>query len=434
MKVVKFVALLCLFSMCSTSFADEELEIIIDRGIENSLPIAILPFGLPEGVGELPIDMMITISNDLARSGRFAPMSLEDMPQKPKQMDQVNFKDWRLLGMENLVLGNIKLNDTGEYDIEFRLIDVYKGTQLTGFRIPATHAQLRRTAHQISDIIFEKLTGVRGAFNTRIVYITVKSKENEKLYSLLLADADGFNPQLLLESPEPLLSPSWSPDGKKIAYVSFEKGSSAIYVQDIRSGERRLIASNPGINSAPAWSPDGSRIAMTLSKGGDPEIFVLHLSSNTLQQITRNRAIDTEPSWSPDGSKIAFTSDRGGGPQIYEIAVADKRARRLTFAGSYNARPRYSPDGLSIVMIHRNKRNYRIALLDLSSGFLNVLTQTRLDESPSFSPNGSMIIYATTVSRGTELAAVSADGTVHQRLALQVGEVREPVWGPFSSR
>jgi len=435
MNAAKSIVLFCLMGLFSSVNAEGELEIVIDKGIENSLPIAVMPFGWSQASNLQPIDMMAIISNDLARSGRFAPMSEADMPQKPTQMQGVNFKDWRLLGMENLVLGNIRLNEIGDYDIEFRLIDVYKGTQLTGFHIPATHAQLRRTAHQISDIIYEKLTGIRGAFNTRIAYITVRrQKDTKKLFSLQLADADGYNPQILLESPEPLLSPAWSPDGKKLAYVSFENKNSNIYVQDILSGQRRLVASNPGINSAPAWSPDGSRLALTLSKGGDPEIYILHLSSGTLQRVTRNRAIDTEPSWSADGKKLAFTSDRGGGPQIYEIVLPDKRPRRLTFNGVYNARPRYSPDGNSMVMIHGEKKRYRIAILDIESGYLNVLTESRLDESPSFSPNGSMIIYATTVYRGTELAAVSIDGSVHQRLALQDGEVREPAWGPFPTR
>lgn len=435
MTLVRHVALVCLLAVVSSSHAARELEIVIDKGVENSLPIAVLPFGWSQAGNLPPIDMMTIIANDLARSGRFAPMAEADMPQKPTDMQEVNFSDWRLLGMENLVMGNVKLNDRGEYDIEFRLIDVYKGTQLTGFHIPATQAQLRRTAHQISDIIFEKLTGIRGAFNTRIAYITVRRmKDGSKLYSLQLADADGFNPQILLDSPEPLLSPSWSPDGRQLAYVSFENRNSAIYVQDVYSGQRRLVASSPGINSAPSWSPDGSRLALTLSKGGDPEIFILHMSSGNLQQVTDNRAIDTEPSWSPDGRKLAFTSDRGGGPQIYEITLPDQRARRVTFEGVYNARPRYSPDGNSMVMIHGGNKRYRIALLDLASGYLNILTDTRLDESPSFSPNGAMIMYATTVHRGTELAAVSADGSVHQRLALQDGEVREPAWGPFPAR
>ncbi|MFT5133936.1 MAG: TolB protein, partial [Gammaproteobacteria bacterium] len=243
MKVVKNFVLLLLMGLIPSVYAEEELEIVIDKGIENRLPIAIVPFGWSQAAGLPPIDMMTIIANDLARSGRFAPMSEADMPQKPTQMGQVNFKDWRLLGMENLVLGDISQNDAGDYDIEFRLIDVYKGTQLTGFRIPASQTQLRRTAHQISDIIFEKLTGIRGAFNTRIAYVTVKRlKDNKKLYSLQLADADGSNPQILLESSEPLLSPAWSPDGKKLAYVSFENRNSAIYVQDILSGERKRVA------------------------------------------------------------------------------------------------------------------------------------------------------------------------------------------------
>ncbi len=432
MNVVKKLVLVFLMGISICIQADEELEIVIDKGIENSLPIAVLPFGWSQAENMPPIDLMSIIANDLARSGRFTPMSEADMPQKPIKMQDVNFKDWRLLGMENLVLGNIKQNTFGDYDIEFRLIDVYKGTQITGFHIPASRAQLRRTAHQISDIIFEKLTGIRGAFNTRIAYVTVKGiKEKKRLYSLQIADADGYNPQVLLESNEPLMSPAWSPDGKKLAYVSFENRSSAIYVQDILSGQRRRVASSPGINSAPAWSPDGSRLALTLSKTGNPEIFILHLSSDKLQQITRTRAIDTEPSWSPDGNKLAFSSDRGGGPQIYEASLASKQVKRLTFNGPYNARPRYAPDGKHLVMIHGEKKRYRIAILDLNNGFLNVLTESRLDESPSFSPNGSMIIYATTVYRGTELAAVAADGSVHQRLALQDGEVREPAWGPF---
>lgn len=435
MYFVKGIIYLTLLTLSTMSVADDELEIVIDRGIENSLPIAILPFGWSQAASLPPIDLTEIIRNDLARSGRFAPMDEADMPQKPTQIQEINFKDWRLLGMENVVLGNIRQNQDGNYDIEFRLVDVYKGTQITGFRIPATQAQLRRTAHQIADIIYEKLTGIRGAFNTRIAYVTLKRlQDKQRLYTLQVADADGYNPQILLESNEPLMSPAWSPDGRSLAYVSFESKNSAIYVQDVGSGQRKRVAASPGINSAPAWSPDGTRLALTLSKGGDPEIFVLHLSSGSLQQVTRNRAIDTEPSWAPDGNRLAFTSDRGGSPQIYEVTLPDKRPKRLTFTGPYNARPRYSPDGNSMVMIHGENKRYRIAILDLSNNYLNILTDSRLDESPSFSPNGSMIMYATTVYRGTELAAVSVDGSVHQRLALQDGEVREPAWGPFPGR
>jgi len=417
--------------LISITAHSQNLEIVIDSGIVNALPIAIIPFGW-ESTELAPVNFALTVSNDLARSGRFSTMQARDLPQRPNQFQQINFSDWRLLGMENLVIGNLKPTADGNYEIEFRLIDVYKEEQIAGYRIPASAKQLRRTAHRISDIIFEKLTGMRGAFDTRIAYITVTKQESGKVYSLQIADADGFNPQILLTSDEPLLSPAWSPDGRKLAYVSFESRNSSIFVQDILTGQRNQIAANPGINSAPAWSPDGSRLAVTLSKGGDPEIYIIHVASGTLQRVTRHKAIDTEPNWSPDGEKIVFTSDRGGTPQIYEISVLGGKPKRLTFTGTYNARPRYSPDGRSLTMVHIPGGGvYRIGIMDLNTGYLNVLTETRLDESPSFAPNGSMIMYATTGKRGSELAAVSVDGRVHQRLALQAGEVREPAWGPF---
>ena len=426
-----------LFSITSiTSLNAYAIEIIIDKGVERPIPVAIVPFDWSQSGSLPPLDLAGVIANDLVRSGRFSTMDEKDMPQKPSDFNSINFKDWRLVGMENLVVGNLSLNNNGEYDVEFRLIDVYKGKQIAGFRIPSTELQLRRTAHEISDIIYEKLIGVRGAFATRIVYITVnKNKDGTKKYSLQVSDADGYSPQILLESREPLLSPAWSPDGKKLAYVSFEAKNSAIYVQDIITGNRDRIASNPGINSAPAWSPDGSRLALTLSKDGNPEIYIFHIASKMLRRLTHNAAIDTEPAWSNDGKTIAFTSDRGGSPQIYEVAVeGNSDARRISFNGRYNAGPVYSPDNKSIAVIHSDGSGYRIGLLDRASGQVSVLTDSRLDESPSFAPNGHMIIYTTTGARGTALAAISVDGSVHQRLALQDGEVREPAWGPFTGR
>jgi TolB protein len=335
--------------------------------------------------------------------------------------------------MENIVIGTVKPTPDGNYEVEFRLVNMFSGQQIAGFRIPSTRQQMRRTAHRISDIVFEKLTGVRGAFDTRIAYVTVRQQaDGSKKYSMQVSDADGFNAQTLLESNEPLMSPSWAPDGRQLAYVSFEGRNSAIYIQDIFSGTRERVASNPGINSAPAFSPDGTRLAMTLSKEGDPEIFVMHLASKTLTRLTTNRAIDTEPSWSPDGRSLVFTSDRGGSPQIYRIAATGGNAERLTFTGNYNARARYSPDGMSLALVHSAGGTYRIAYMDLVQNTMSLVTTARLDESPSFAPNGSMIIYSTMTNRGTELAAVSADGRVHQRLAFQDGEVREPAWGPYS--
>ena len=416
---------------CISINAHAVLDIKITQGIEQSLPIAIVPFGWSQTDNAAPIDLAAIVNNDLVRSGRFAVMDEQDLPQRPTRFEAINFGDWRKLGMENILIGNLSLTAQGEYDISFRLIDIYRETQIAGFRIPAKPNALRRVAHQISDIIFEKLTGIPGAFDTRVAYITVKKNNGVKLHTLEIADADGFNAQILLESKEPLLSPSWSPDGKQIAYVSFEGKNSAIFVQDVSSGKRERIAAFNGINSAPNWSPDGSRLAMTLSKDGNTEIYIMNLRTRSLQRMTRHGGIDTEPSWSPDGRKIAFTSDRSGGPQIYEIDIRGGKPKRLSFEGKYNARPEYSPDGKSIVLVHGNNGSYRIGLLNLSNSSITILTDARLDESPSFAPNGGMIIYATTGVRGAQLAAVSTDGRIHQRLGLQQGDVREPAWGPF---
>ncbi|HEY5702353.1 MAG TPA: Tol-Pal system beta propeller repeat protein TolB [Gammaproteobacteria bacterium] len=414
------------------SFNVHAIEIVIDKGVEDPIPVAIVPFGWSQSANLPPTDITEVIESDLTRSGRFKTMDQKDLPQQPHDFKSVNFKDWRLLGMENLVVGNINLTPDGNYEVVFRLIDVYKGKQIAGFRIPSTEKQLRRTAHEISDIIYEKLIGIRGAFATRVVYVTVNKKQDgSKRFTLEVSDADGYNPQVLLESSEPLLSPAWSPDGSKVAYVSFEGKNSAIYIQDVTTGKRERVASNPGINSAPAWSPDGKRLALTLSKDGNPEIYIMNISNKSLTRITNNFAIDTEPSWSSDGKFLAFTSDRGGSPQIYEVKIGENKARRLSFNGAYNAGATYSPDDESLAVVHGNKGIYKIGLLDRSSGQVNALTDSRMDESPSFAPNGHMIIYTTTGASGTGLAAISVDGTVHQRLALQKGEVREPVWGPF---
>lgn len=434
MKIKKFSIIFFSCALFLLNHANA-IDITIEQGIENPIPVAIVPFGWTQA-SIIPIELSGIISEDLERSGRFESMDFKDLPQQPADFQDINFKDWRLLGMENLVIGKLVLTDTGEYEIEFRLIDVYKEKQIVGFKLPSTRSQLRTTAHEISDIIYEKLIGVRGAFATRIAYITVnKKRDNTRNFTLQIADADGHNPQILLESSQPLMSPSWSPDGKRLAYVSFENKKSVIFVQDIKTGKRDKVAANRGINSAPSWSPDGSSLAMTLSKDGNTEIYIMHLESKILQRITHNRAIDTEPNWSSDGNKLAFTSDRGGSPQIYEISVrGESRPERLTFDGPYHARPRYSADGKTLTMVSGNNGIYRIAILDLHNGTTDTLTKARLDESPSFAPNDHMIIYTTMGTNGTALAAVSADGKVHQRLALQDGEVREPAWGPFLPR
>lgn len=412
--------------------ADEPLRIVIEGGIENALPIAIVPFGWSQASSVAPIDITEIISSDLSRSGRFDVMATQDLPQQPTELDAINYADWRKLGMENIVIGNMSLTENGQYDISFRLIDIYRQKQIAGFRVPSKPDKLRRVAHQISDIIFQKLTGIAGAFDTRVAYITVREGAKGKIHSLQIADADGYNAQVLLESPEPLMSPTWSPEGRRIAYVSFEGKNSAIYVQDVLSGRRVKIAAFQGINSAPAFSPDGKHLAMTLSKDGNAEIYVMSLVDKSLRRLTRHMAIDTEPSWAPDGQSLVFTSDRSGGPQIYQISLQGGEPKRISFQGKYNSRADFSPDGGYITLVHGENGVYRIGILDTDNGYINILTSSRLDESPSFAPNGGMIIYATTGINGGQLAAVSTDGRIHQSLGLQKGDVREPAWGPFA--
>lgn len=407
------------------------LVIRITQGVEGAFPIAIVPFEWT-GASALPESISQVVATDLQRSGRFAPMGEADLPARPTDVTQVNYKDWRVLGMDNLVIGKVNATPDGGLMVEFRLLDVFTGKQLVGFQIPSTADNLRLTAHHISDVIFETLLKVRGAFSTRIAYVTVqKIDKKTSIARLQIADADGYNAKTILESKQPLLSPAWSPDGNRLAYVSFEDRNSAIYIQDIRTGERQKVISGPGINSAPAFSPDGSRLAVTLSHEGNPDIYVIDLATKRQTRLTSNEAIDTEASWAPDGQSLVFTSDRGGGPQIYRVAASGGEARRVTFnMGDYNARASFSPDGGRLVLVNGGQ-GYRIAVLDLQNGSSRILTGGGLDESPSFAPNASMIIYATMGGRGTELAATSVDGKVKQRLGVQTGEVREPAWGPY---
>lgn len=408
----------------------QAFEIVIDKGIENALPIAVVPFDWNQAANVPPEDVAQVVRQDLLRSGRFNAIPPEEMPSKPTSFDAINFSDWRRIGMENVVVGEVEQLNDGNYEVTFRLVDVYRGTQVAGYSIRTRKEQLRYTAHQVADIIYEKLTGMRGAFATRIAYITVTGQGDKKTHKLEIADADGYNPQVLLTSQQPLMSPRWSPNGRQLAYVSFEDKNSAVYVQNVYTGQRRAVASHSGINSAPTWSPDGEKLALTLSKDGNPEIYILHLDNNLLQRVTNNGAIDTEATWAPDGKSLYFTSDRGGSPQIYQTGINGDSVKRVTYEGSYNARPALSPDGKKLAMV-RGGSGYQIAVKDLESGRNQVLTDGNLDESPSFAPNGSMIIYATTVGENGVLAAVSVDGQVSQRLEATRGDVREPDWGPF---
>jgi TolB protein len=416
------------------SSAQAVLTIEISEGVEGALPIAVVPFGW-SAAQPLPEDVSAIIAADLQRSGRFAPIPARDMLSRPTEAAQVNFRDWRVLGVDNLVIGQIEPTGTDSYNIRFQVFDVLRGGQMTGYTVPTTRAQLRRAAHHVADLIYEALTGERGAFNTRIAYVTAVGSAKSRLYELQVADSDGYGPQTIVRSKEPIMSPTWSPDASRIAYVSFEKRRAEIYVQDMRTGTRSVAAKFAGINGAPSWSPDGTRLALTLSRDGNPEIYVLRVADGSLTRLTQSPAIDTEPVWSPDGRSIVFTSDRAGGPQLYQVPAGGGQAQRLTFEGSYNASADFSSDGRRLALVHRDSGgNYRVAVYDLATRMLRVISDGRLDESPSFAPNGRMVLYASQAGSRGSLAAVSVDGRVGQRLKFQEGDVREPAWSPFLPR
>jgi TolB protein len=427
-KTWKFLWMLSL--LVSMSNVSAVLTIEITGGTEAALPIAIVPFGDEGGVP--PEDVAAVISADLALSGRFAPLSERDLLSQPHQASEIQFHDWRRLGSEGLVIGKVVNLGVDQYEVSFQLFDVYKAQQLVGRRYQVSARGLRHLAHQIADLIYETLTGEKGIFTTRIAFVTVaKAADGGKEYALQVADMDGHNPHAILQSKEPILSPAWSPDGDKLAYVSFERKRSEVFVQELRTGRRQSVAAFPGINSAPDWSPDGRKLALVLSKEGNPEIYIYNLTDGALARLTRNIAIDTEPVWAPDGQSIVFTSDRGGRPQLYQVSISGGQAKRLTFEGIYNTSASFAPDGRRIALTHRgDKGQFHIAVLDLESKNLQILTQTQMDESPSFAPNGRMILYATLGPQGGALAAVSIDGRVHQRLMQQGDEVREPAWSP----
>ena len=353
----------------------------------------------------------------------------------------MRWSDWRRLRVGSLVIGSIGQTLRGgvrEYQVEFRLLDTFSMSQLAGQRFPGVRPdQLRWLAHQISDEIYYALTGEKGAFATRIAYVTeTAGQEGEIAYALNVADSDGGNPVVLRTSPDPIMSPAWSPDGRWLAYVSFEGGSSRIMVQELATGRRHEVTAFPGINGAPAFSPDGRRLALTLSRDGSPDIYVLTLESGELRRLTSGPEIDTEPAWSPDGRTLVFTSNRSGGrPQLFRISAAGGGApERLTFDGRYNARAAFSPDGSRLAFVHESDGEYRIAVMGIGDEKIEVLTNGRLDESPTFAPNGRLILYATTERGRSALAAVSIDGRFRQRLSIDETGVRDPAWSPRLSR
>lgn len=398
------------------------LTIEIVGGAAQQIPIAVVPFAQPQSQQD---NVATIIGADLRRSGLFRVLETRGVVNQPHTAAEVKYPEWASLQAQALTVGNVEVLPGNRLKVSFQLLDVLKQSQLAGMEFTITPAQLRTTAHRIADIIYQKLTGEPGVFASRITYVTKSGNR----YSLQVADADGFGPQTVVSSSEPLMSPSWSPDGTKLAYVSFEKKKPVIYVQSLVSGQRYALANFKGNNSAPSWSPDGRRLAIVLTHGANSQVYLINADGTGLQQLTRSSAIDTEPVWSPDGDSIYFTSDRGGSPQIYRVPVSGGDSRRVTFEGSYNVSPKLSPDGKLLAYIRREGGSFKVALQDIASGQVQVLSEGSQDESPSFAPNGRMILFATRQGGKGALAAVSADGRVKQRLSETGGDVREPAWG-----
>ena len=431
MKPIKQLVLSTAFliiSLVNLSPAVAALDIEISGGSAQQIPIAVLPFG---NAGSTKDNINEIIAADLKRSGLFRLLETRGMANLPILSSQIKYTEWVALQAQAITIGNIEPTAGGKLKVSFQLMDAAKQTQLAGMDYQIGPNQVRSTAHKIADIIYQKLTGENGIFASRIAYITKTGKR----YALQVADADGFNPQTVVSSNEPIISPAWSPDGNKLAYVSFEKKKPIIFVQSLTSGSREVLANFKGNNSAPAWSPDGSKLAIVLTYGANSQIYTISSGGGNLKQITKSNAIDTEPAFSPDGSMIYFSSDRGGKPQIYKVAAdgASANASRVTFEGNYNVSPRFSPDGKSLAYIRNDGGKFRVAMQDLASGQVQLLSDGSQDESPSFAPNGRVILYATKVRGRGQLAAVSSDGKVRQRLNDATGDVREPAWSPIAN-
>lgn len=420
MKII-FLRSIAAISLMLATLAHAQLRVEIAGVGANQIPIAIAGFA---DEATAPQQVTAIIKADLARSGLFR---IIDTGNVMSETTQVNYGEWKSQGADALVIGSVHRLADGRFDVRYRLLDTLKSSNLSGFGQIAGPDRLRVAAHKIADDIYEKLIGVRGAFATRIAYITKSGNE----YRLEVADSDGESTQVALRSNEPIISPTWSPDGTKVAYVSFENRKPVVYVQDLTNRQRTVVANHRGSNSAPSWSPDGSRLAVALSRNGYTQVYVVNADGSGLRQLTNTTGIETEPQFSPDGQHIYFTSDRSGGPQIYRMNVNGGETQRVTFSGSYNISPRIAPDGKTLAYISRREGRFQLFAMDLASGQELRLSDTAKDESPSFSPNGKYIMYATESGRRGTLAVVSVDGRVKHRLTTQAGDIREPTWGPF---
>ena len=410
--------------VAATGLAHAQLRFEISGPGANQIPIATANFVVS---GPLPQDVAQIVRDDLMRSGYFKNVDAGATPLSDTAV--VNFGEWKGRGADAVVTGSVARLADGRLDVRFKLYDTGRQLDLGGLALTSTQGNLRLSAHRVSDYIYEKLTGERGVFSTRIAYVL---KQGSQRYLLQVADADGYNPQDALVSREPIISPAWSPDGSRLAYVSFEARKPVIYVHSVATGQRVPVANFKGSNSAPAWSPDGRQLAITLTKDGNSQVYQISADGSNARRLTQSSGIDTEPQYAPDGTSIYFTSDRGGGPQIYRMSASGGDAQRVTFKGDYNISARVSPDGKSLAYVSRRGGRFQVYLLDLASGQETLLTDTSKDESPSFAPNGKLILYATDVGGRGALAMVSSDGRVKQRITTaQGGDVREPTWGPY---
>ncbi|MGH8124830.1 MAG: Tol-Pal system beta propeller repeat protein TolB [Rhodanobacteraceae bacterium] len=430
-KILLALTLTLLAALFATQAGAQSLTVQIVNGVPSAIPITVVPFGQQGSGPASPLDIAQVVSMDLNRCGKFRALPTGEIVESPTTGSQIHFATWQQLKQDYIVVGRTAYSG-GVLKADFELWDVNKQQQLLALSITGQGSDLRRVAHQIADQIYQKIIGVRGAFDTRIAYVTMVGLGKNAKYSLVVADSDGYNPQTVVRSHEALLSPAWAPNGQELAYVSFESGDSAIYIQNIATGSRRVVSARPGINGAPNFSPDGKRLAMSLSFQDNEEIYIMDLATGALTRLTHNLAIDTEPRWTPDGQNIVFTSGRSGKPQLYEIPATGGTPQRITFQGEYNANSSISYDGKKIAMVQGNGNVYRIAVMDRSLGGQEMFVSPgNLDDSPSWAPNASMLLYAATEGPRGVLYAVSADGRVRQRLVLSDGDVREPAWGPY---
>jgi len=420
--------------------ASAMLSLELTRGVAGAIPIAIAPFALQDNSSTTDVSDIIT--NDLQNSGRFKVYGRHALTVVPSSLAEVQSNYFHRLGADDLVIGKMKAVGAGRFQVSFQLIDIVNGQQTLSSQnvilnrsYTVSSDELRTLAHHISDLIYQQLTGIRGIFSTKLAYVVVQRPDNAPAqYTLEVSDQDGYNPQPLLTSPDPIMSPAWSPNGKQLAYVSFENQRASIYIQNVENGSRYLLSQFPGINGAPAWSPNGKKIAVVLSKSGSPNIYVMDIGSHKLTQYTNDWYINTEPAWSPDSRFLLFTSNRSGGPQIYQITLASGNVSRVSYEGDYNARPSFTSDGSRISFIHRESEAYQIAIQDLDTSALRILTNAGKDnDSPSMAPNGSMILYDTIYNGRSVLAMVSTDGRVQIRLPARNGEAQDPAWSPYIS-